>query len=168
MKNQWVRKIQEGASRLLGREPAEASVAAEALVAAGTTEAARDDHTVVDRLGDGLFLSGMIPHPQLTESGPDYDWGCGWGYWIDLRVKNLAYDKEVGVIWTEDDWKTAHVAHAHFKHDLCDGYERWGLDLTGWTSATRPPVIHYATFAKMNGIAWHGKEDNWKNYTLHP
>jgi hypothetical protein len=72
------------------------------------------------------------------------------------------------VIWTDDGWKTSHVGYARYKGDLGGGYERWGLDLTGWSSAGRPPVIEYAAFATMNGRTWYGKGAGGKNYTLRP
>jgi hypothetical protein len=133
-----------------------------------TAAASHDDTTVVARLEDGLFQRSMVPTVTITPSGPSTSWSCDWGYWVDLRVKNLSYEKQVGLIWTDDDWKTVRTSDAHYKADLGGGYERWGLDLTGRSASGSPPTIQYAAFAKMNGDTYYGKENNSENYTLHP
>ena len=102
------------------------------------------------------------------QTRPSTSWSCDFGYWVDLSVKNLAYQKQVGLFWTEDGWQTVRVSYAHYKGDLGGGYERWGLDLTGNSASGSPPIVQYAAFAEMNGDTYYGKEDNWKNYTLHP
>lgn len=130
--------------------------------------ASYDDDTVVARLADGLFQQDMVPVVTITSSGPTTTWYCDWGYWVDLSVENLAYDKTVGLIWTDDGWQTAQVSYAQYEADLGSGYERWGLNLTGRSASGSPPIIEYAAFAEMNGDTYYGKEDNWKNYTLHP
>ena len=127
-----------------------------------------DDNSVVGRQGDGLFLSNYGVDVVITPSGPSRTYYVDWGYWIDLYVENLAYGKSVGVIWTQDGWQTSNVSYAQYEADLGSGYERWGLDLTGRSYSGSPPTIEYAAFATMNGDTYYGKEDNWKNYVLHP
>lgn len=130
--------------------------------------ASYDDNSVVGRLGDGLFQSNTGVDVTITESGPSRTYYVDWGYWIDIYVENLSYDKSVGVVWTQDGWATANVSYASYEADIGGGYERWGLDLTGRAYSGYPPTIEYAAFATMNGDTYYGKEDNWKNYVMHP
>ncbi|MFT3775192.1 MAG: hypothetical protein QM820_58335 [Minicystis sp.] len=130
--------------------------------------ASYDDNSVVGRQGDGVFRNASGMEVTITESGPSRTYYVDWGYWIDIYVENLAYDKSVGVIWTQDGWATANVSYATYETDLGGGYERWGVDSTGRSYAGYAPTVEYATFATMNGDTYYGKEDNWKNYVIHP
>jgi hypothetical protein len=130
--------------------------------------ASYDDNRVVGRQGDGLFQNSSGVEVTITQSGPSRRYYVDWGYWIDLYVENLAYDKSVGIVWTQDGWQTANVGYAQYEADLGGGYERWGIDLTGRSYSGSPPTIEYAAFATMAGDTYYGKEDNWKNYVLHP
>lgn len=130
--------------------------------------ASYDDNTVVSRLGDGLYQNIYGIEVRITESGPTQYYYNDWGYWIDLQVQNLAYEKTVGVIWTADDWTTSHVSYASYEADIGGGYERWGLNITGRSYSLGVPTIQYAAFAEMNEDTYYGKEDNWKNYTISP
>jgi N-acetylneuraminic acid mutarotase len=44
---------------------------------------------------------------------------------VDIRVKNLCYEKVVGIRWTADDWATHVDTYAAYKEDLGGGFERW-------------------------------------------
>jgi len=127
-----------------------------------------DDNTVVSREGDGVFQMTYGMDVEETQSGPAKFYYVEWGYWIDLRVQNLAYDKAVGVVWTDDNWNTAHWSYAQYETDLGGGYERWGVDLSGRDYSAGAPTVQYAAFAEMNGNTYWGKEDNWKNYVIRP
>jgi hypothetical protein len=127
-----------------------------------------DDNGVVSRDGDGLFKSSMGVDVVITPSGPSESWYNDWGYWFDIKVKNLTYDKSVGIIWTEDNWATAHVSYAAYEGGIDGSYERWGVDLTGRSYSGSPPTIEYATFAQMGDVVYYGKDDNWKNYVVRP
>lgn len=48
---------------------------------------------------------------------------------IDLRVKDLAYAKEVSVRWSSDDWKSWADARAYWVEGFGDGTERWQVVL---------------------------------------
>jgi hypothetical protein len=78
-------------------------------------------------------------------------------FWVDIAVRNDAYDKRVGIVWTDlvrdpagSPWRTA---YARYEHSLDTPYEQWGLDVTaGVYGAIEPtPHIQFAAFVEMNG-----------------
>ena len=82
-------------------------------------------------------------------------------FWIDLRVRNDAYDKHVGIVWIDrvrsDVASPWHVAAAAYEGPQDSGYERWGIDVsTGVIGGNEPhPKIQFAAFVEMAGdIAW--------------
>lgn len=78
-------------------------------------------------------------------------------FWIDLRIRNDAYDKTVGIVWIDevrdDPSGPWHVAHARYEGPLDAPYEQWGLDVsTGGISGIEPhPRIRFAAFVEMAG-----------------
>jgi len=86
--------------------------------------------------------------------------GCTYEqyFWVDLRVRNDAYQKSVGVRWTPDQWASYQDATATFAETLADGYERWHVEVkvgtfrTGYNAVPRPEEIELAAFAQMNGV----------------
>lgn len=93
--------------------------------------------------------------------------GCVWSqyFWVDLAVRDDAYDKEVGILWTADDWATVHTASASYEADLGDGYERWGVDVDAGLYSDLggggPDDIAFAAFARMAG------QTHWDPYNDH-
>lgn len=82
-------------------------------------------------------------------------------FWIDLDIRNDAYDKQVGVVWIdrvrEDAGGAWHLAPAAYEGTRPDGRETWGVDVTvGVIGGIEPrPVIQFAAFATMGGeTAW--------------
>ncbi|MDX9724211.1 MAG: carbohydrate-binding protein [Myxococcota bacterium] len=75
-------------------------------------------------------------------------------FWVDLAVRNDAFQKDVGILWTADGWATVNTAHAVYEGPLEAGYERWGLDLSvgQYLSYSIPNEIEYAVFATMGGV----------------
>lgn len=77
----------------------------------------------VQRLGDGTWYSetsGYIGNVQ---------WWGKVAAWIDVRVKNIASAKEVGIVWSDNNGQTWRTAQCNFELDLGGGYERWGVDI---------------------------------------
>ncbi len=77
--------------------------------------------------------------------------------WVDIAVRDDAYDKRVGIVWTDlvrdpagSPW---HTAYAQYEHALSSPYEQWGVDVTaGVYVAIEPsPHIVFAAFVEMNG-----------------
>jgi hypothetical protein len=84
-------------------------------------------------------------------------------FWIDLDVRNDAYEKQIGIVWIDrvrDDaagpW---HVTNAVYEGTRPDGRETWGVDVTVRViNGIEPkPQIRFAAFASMNG------ETSWDN-----
>jgi hypothetical protein len=78
-------------------------------------------------------------------------------FWIDLAVRNDAYDKRVGIVWTDvvrdaegTPWRTA---YARYEHALGAPYEQWGIDVTAGVYGAIEPSLHirFAAFVEMNG-----------------
>lgn len=81
-------------------------------------------------------------------------------FWVDLRVRNDGYRKNVGVHWSDSGWSSVKVAQAKYERTLEDGYELWGVDVSVGT-ATRPPTeIVYAAFAEMGGATHWDRHNN--------
>lgn len=49
--------------------------------------------------------------------------------WVDIWVHNLGFHKEVGILWTDNDWYTANWSMADYEMTFADGAERWGIDI---------------------------------------
>ncbi len=81
--------------------------------------------------------------------------GDGFYYdsiWVDLSVRNDGFDKQVGIVWSNDGWTTTHVAAAHYKGALDNGHERWGLDVKDAVGqGYGPGEVEYAGFATIHG-----------------
>lgn len=87
-------------------------------------------------------------------------------FWVDLRVRNDAYDKQVGVLWTDDGWATVKTATAVYEEPLGDGWEQWGVDVTVGQMASyqAPREIEVAAFATMAGNAYWDPGNNYYIY----
>lgn len=62
-------------------------------------------------------------------------------------VKNLAFAKQVGMVFTTDGWATANVASGNFDHMLKSGNEVWAIP-AAVGAATR---VEYALFYRVGG-----------------
>jgi hypothetical protein len=119
------------------------------------TSSALDSAGPISVAGDGMWFRNVgcpssDPATCLHEAR----------FWIDLRVRNDAYDKQVGVVWTDRVRETSwHVATASYEGPRDDGYETWGVDVsTGVIGGNEPhPQIQFAAYATMNG------ETTWDN-----
>jgi hypothetical protein len=84
--------------------------------------------------------------------------------WVDLAVRNDAYDKHVGIVWIDrvrDDASAPwHVTSARYERTMPDGREVWGVDVaTGLIGGNEPrPHIQLAAFAEMAG------QTSWDNH----
>jgi Carbohydrate/starch-binding module (family 21) len=86
-------------------------------------------------------------------------------FWVDLSVRNDAYDKEVAIVWSSDGWASQHVAYASYEQPLPDGREQWGLDVTlgqFWSGHQRPAEVAYAAYVRMAGTThWDRANDHY-------
>lgn len=87
-------------------------------------------------------------------------------FWVDLKVRNDAFQKEVGVLWTDSGWASVKTAMAHYEQPLEDGWEQWGVDVTVGTMASyqTPHEIEVAAFATMAGAAYWDPANNYYIY----
>ena len=106
-----------------------------------------------------------LPAVTVYDSGTwDSTTDCGYNgvtyqcfyvgrFWIDLSVKNLGYNKTVGVVWTDDDWATQHTSYAGYEGGLDFGREKWGVEATfhGGYQPSYNHTVKYAVFATQNG-----------------
>ncbi len=82
-------------------------------------------------------------------------------FWVDLKVRNDGYDKQVGLVWIdrvrEGEAGTWHTATATYEGTRDDGYETWGVDVVVRViNGIEPnPQIRFAAFVEMAGdTAW--------------
>jgi hypothetical protein len=87
----------------------------------------------------------------------------GSSLFADVLVRNLAYDKEVTLVYTTDGWKTVKTAAATYAYGGQAGGETWRAFTWFDTSATK---IEYVVVAKQVGReAW--DNDFGQNFECH-
>lgn len=149
-----------------------------ALLLAGCSGAAPGESEADTGIAEEAISS--LPAVTVQDSGTwDTVTDCGYygaayscfyanHFWIDLSVANLAYSKTVGVIWTDDGWKTNHTSYAAYKAGLPYGREKWGLDVTfsgGLNQSSYSRTVEYAVFATQNGqTAWDPLDNHLLNH----
>jgi len=97
--------------------------------------------------------------------GMKLNWHHGWSgnYYIEIGLANLAFNKEVKVVYSKDNWVTTKIMTASYVSTLANGNEIWeasaALGGYGYT-----PTIEYAIVYKVNGVEiW---DNNFgRNYT---
>jgi hypothetical protein len=78
-------------------------------------------------------------------------------FWVDLAVRNDAYEKQVGIVWIDTirptTWRTA---NAVYEGTNPDGTETWGVDVTASViGGVEPnPHIQFAAFVHMAGVEY--------------
>jgi len=87
-------------------------------------------------------------------------------FWVDLKVRNDAFHKEVGILWTDNGWASVKTTMAVYEQPLEDGWEQWGVDVTVGTMASymNPREIEVAAFARMAGAAYWDPGNNYYIY----
>ena len=109
--------------------------------------------------------------------------------WIDIWVHNLGYEKEVGIVWTDNGWATANWSLAQYELTYDDGVELWGVDLSPvgtfmwhrsgghkWISLDESEqylgsIEHYIEFAiyyynPYTGETYWDNNDGWNHWQL--
>ena len=122
----------------------------------------------IDGSGSHTADLGSDSPISVEDQGSWYEYSCGqtcWrkqSFWIDLDVRNDAYDKTVAVVWTRDRWKTQQTAYARYEGDLGGGHEQWGVDaLIGYDSGPYDRTdVEYAAYVVMNGTTSWDPENN--------
>lgn len=77
-----------------------------------------NNYTMTDVLGQANIIVDRLSYQQPS------------GYRIEAILKNIAYNKVVKVIYTQDNWQTRKEALLSYSSsDANTGYERWGVTL---------------------------------------
>lgn len=79
----------------------------------------------VDQLAHGQWRSNIRPIP-----GQHYMMRWDANVWVDVAVQDLAYNKQVGIRWTTNNWQTYTTTPAAYEQELSGNYEQWGVNLT--------------------------------------
>lgn len=83
-----------------------------------------------------------------------------YNFWVDIGVRNDGFQKEVGVVWTQDGWQSSRTTFATYERTRDDGLEIWGLDVVLGDDRSRPADVEYAVFARMNGQVFWDSHNN--------
>jgi len=82
---------------------------------------------------------------------------------VDIGVKNLAYAKVVGIVFTTDDWTTVQTAYSTYGSTMKSGLEVWHLQIPVG-SATE---VKFAVFYQVAGNEY-WDNNFWRNYRVTP
>jgi hypothetical protein len=115
----------------------------------------------VQYLASGVWGDGIV----VTGNGFGYE---ARNFWVDAKVQNLAYNKVVGVRWTDNNWATYTNSAASYELTNADGTERWGVDVkpAGWVDYTRfgNPTWKNVTTGAVNSIPTGGQKIKFAIY----
>jgi hypothetical protein len=114
--------------------------------------------TVVERIADGAWVSSWYIY------GYERIWVNNYSVWVDIKVENLAYHKNVGIVWTVNNWATNNVSYAEYEHGLDGNFEQWGIDLGSWSDEYYS-ALEYAIFVEMDGVTY-WDNNNGENYLV--
>lgn len=122
---------------------------------------------LVSRINDGQWASNY-----RAPSGVRYGWYWSANVWVDVAVQDVAFDKQVVVRWTTDNWQSYTDTPAVFEQDLAGGYEQWGANITPaaemgscyWCNPTSP-TLQYAIYYTVNGQTY-WDNNNGQNYQI--
>ncbi len=112
-------------------------------------------HQVTDEL-DVLLGNGVE-----VVAGPTYYPGTPNLLRLNVGVRNLAYVKVVGAVYTTDHWATVQTANGYYSTTLPGGTEVWDIDLTVGMNQN----LEYALFYNVLGQTYW--DNNFlRNYSL--
>jgi len=92
-----------------------------AVLLAGTTTVSMAGH--VGRVADGSWKS------EWEYAGNVVGYNAR-NIWVDMWVHNLGFNKEVGILWTDNNWYSSTWSKAKYELTFADGAERWGVDVS--------------------------------------
>jgi hypothetical protein len=124
----------------------------------------------IDHPGGGGKADGFLS-PVYVVDGSEYSTllGCSgfcvksYHIWLDIAVLDSGYDKEVGILWTADDWQSVHTTRASYEGELDESYDRWGVDVKVVDADIAPPeLVQVAVFAKVGDVEhWDEQNDHY-------
>jgi len=80
---------------------------------------------------------------------------------VTAALKNLAFVKQVGIVFTTNNWATSSVAFGGFSNMLKSGNEAW----TVTTPVGTAKRVDFAIFYRVSGQEF-WDNNFWRNYTL--
>jgi hypothetical protein len=80
---------------------------------------------------------------------------------VRLAVRNLAYDKVVGIVFTTNNWATTQTTYGYYSWTMRSGIEVWAVDTTVGTA----DQVEFAVFYQVQGQEY-WDNNFWRNYTL--
>jgi Carbohydrate/starch-binding module (family 21) len=80
---------------------------------------------------------------------------------VTAALKNLAFAKQVGIVFTTNNWATTGVAFGGFSHMLKSGNEVWTVS----AAIGNAKRVDFAIFYRVNGQEF-WDNNFWRNYTL--
>jgi len=102
----------------------------------------RKQRFVMILAGVAMLLGGLVSHSEAGDlrqiaaglwvskpGAPGQMWSDEISAWFDIQVPNWSYQKYVGIVWTDDGWKTHRFAQAWYEGSLGNNFERWGVDI---------------------------------------
>jgi Carbohydrate/starch-binding module (family 21) len=102
-------------------------------------------------------LLGRVPQVVRGASG----FSDATHFSVSAAVKNLAFVKQVGIVFTTNNWVTSGVAFGNFDHMLKSGNEVWKVEAVVGTALH----VEFAIFYRVNGQEFW--DNNFaRNYTL--
>jgi hypothetical protein len=82
---------------------------------------------------------------------------------VNIGVQNLAFEKELGIVYTTDHWATSQTAFATYTYTMESGLEIWQVNV-GVGAATQ---VDFAIFYKVLGQEY-WDNNFWANYQVTP
>lgn len=95
--------------------------------------------------------------PRLTAAGTDFT--------FTIAVKNLAYHKQVGIVFSDPRSGQWSVAQAYYEKPLVNGWEQWGFEMTV-PGLSDQSWIEFAVFYAVNNQTYWHKPLPQSNYRL--
>ena len=135
-------------------------------------------------IADGAWGNGA----QIYGNGFAYETK---NFWVDIAIQNLGYNKEVGIVWSDNQWFSWQEASAWYEGSLGDGYEAWGLDVVPcgisdtrrygkfWVesngyeqsiSSSAGKYLEYAIYYTIDGVTYwdNNNGENYRVYVVDP
>ena len=105
----------------------------------------------VSRLKDGTWVV-----PESEDGGKSEQ----YGFWVDIVQEAHPSNKQVGIRWSIDGWRTVNLEYARFETNLASGEERWGVDVV--LDASEVDTLEYAIFVEHSGKRFWDPRNNYR------
>lgn len=126
----------------------------------------RDYHITCSRFKDGgafpTFVLGKSRNIQMLHAAYTTNTAGKMVFTSAAVVKNLAYEKQVSVVYTSDNWKTVQTGAYVYQSTTPGGEEVWRADVVIADSyATAPASIEFAVSYDVSGQSYWDNNDGY-------